>query len=69
MGVTPKRYILQRKLARACLRLAYTGASVETIADELGFNDRSHFTKAFTRHMNIAPAAYRLTVRVRPELK
>ena len=44
-----------------------TKASVEEIADELGFSDASGLTKAFRRWTGIAPREWRLAHRSAPD--
>ena len=51
------------RLRRAKSLLGDTEASVEEIADELGFSDASGFTKAFRRWTGIAPREWRLAHR------
>lgn len=59
VGQTPAQYVLERRVAVAAQRLAFTGASIEAIAESVGFANRFHFTAAFSRRMGIGPAAYR----------
>jgi AraC-like DNA-binding protein len=54
------------RLRRATSLLGGTAASVEEIADELGFSDASGFTKAFRRWTGIAPREWRLARRSAP---
>ena len=54
------------RLRRATSLLRETDASVEEIADELGFSDASGFTKAFRRWTGIAPREWRLAHRASP---
>jgi transcriptional regulator GlxA family with amidase domain len=64
LGQTPAQYILERRIATATNQLAFTTDSIEQIATQLGFANRYHFTKMFTRRMRISPAAYRNQARV-----
>lgn len=64
VGQTPARYVLQRRLALAARQLLYTTDSIEAIATRHQFSNRFHFTRAFSREMGIAPAAYRSATRV-----
>ena len=54
------------RLRRATSLLGGTEASVEEIADELGFSDASGFTKAFRRWTGVAPRDWRLAYRSEP---
>lgn len=56
------RYIWQRRLDRCALRLrdlAWAQASISTIALEHGFNDLSHFSRAFRERFGRSPRDYR----------
>ncbi len=64
MGQTPAQHILERRIAAATHRLAFTGESIEQIADRLAFASRFHFTRMFTKRMGVSPAAYRKQARV-----
>jgi AraC-like DNA-binding protein len=44
--------------------LAFGSDSIDQIATQLGFSDRYHFSKMFTRRMLASPAAYRKQARV-----
>lgn len=59
LGQTPAQYILERRIATATTHLAFSADSIEHIATQLGFANRYHFTKMFTRRMGLGPAAYR----------
>lgn len=56
------RYIWQRRLERCASRLrdlAWANASISTIALEHGFNDLSHFSRAFRERFDQSPREYR----------
>lgn len=59
LGVTPARYVLDRRLIRAAQRLAFTDDTIEAIADETGFADRFHFSRVFHRRIGSPPARFR----------
>jgi AraC family transcriptional regulator of arabinose operon len=59
LGQTPAQHQLERRIAEAARRLAFSDASIATIADECGFPDRYYFSRVFSRRMGSAPAAYR----------
>lgn len=61
VGSTPAQYVLERRIAAAAQDLLFTNDSIEQIADRLGFANRYHLTRAFTRRVGIPPAAYRRT--------
>lgn len=58
-GKTPYRYLLDTRLAYACLLLADTDRSSTQIAFDSGFGSISHFTDSFTRFAGTPPQRYR----------
>lgn len=58
-GFAPQQYLARRKIERACLMLQYHDASIEEVAERLGFTDRYYFTRVFKKIMGTGPAAYR----------
>lgn len=58
-GVSPHRFILDRRLDGAATRLRASNLPIKTIVRESGFEDVAHFTRLFTRRYGISPAAYR----------
>ena len=64
VGQSPARYIQEQRVLQAAQSLLFTADSIETIAAASGFANRFSFSRVFTRHMGVAPAAYRKTVRV-----
>ncbi|MBN1671947.1 MAG: AraC family transcriptional regulator [Kiritimatiellae bacterium] len=63
MRTSPVRYLHEVRIRAACRRLACTGDKIATIAQDTGFYDHSHFTRAFVEIMAITPRAYRRRVR------
>jgi len=59
MGLTPAVYIAGRRIREACRRLGFTDASIEEIADLVGFADRHHFSRVFKTHLGCGPSAFR----------
>ena len=57
-GMTPHRYVLQRRL-EAARRMLRTDTSIADIAYSLGFSSQAHFTQAFRRHTGSTPARLR----------
>ena len=64
MGQTPGRFVQERRLLLAAQRLLFTEDSIERIAEEGGFGNRFYFSRLFTRHTGVSPAAYRKAKRV-----
>jgi transcriptional regulator GlxA family with amidase domain len=58
-GVSPYRYIQQRRIRRAATFLRTTNDTVATIAARVGFASQSRFSHAFTSLIGSAPSAYR----------
>ncbi|RZS46685.1 helix-turn-helix domain-containing protein [Sphaerotilus mobilis] len=61
MGMTPHRYVLQQRLARARTLLKTTSMPIAEMALALGFSSQSHFTQVFRAHGGITPAVARKT--------
>jgi AraC-like DNA-binding protein len=59
MEMTPGRYILQQRIARACDLLQSTDMPLLEIALRLGFADQSHFTRQFRRETGTTPSLMR----------
>ena len=58
-GVTPQRYLTERRIARACDLLQHTEQRVIDIAYASGFSSQSRFYHAFTKIIGISPARWR----------
>jgi AraC-like DNA-binding protein len=61
-GESPGRYQKRRRLEWACAAIYQGGHSLKQIADELGFCDVFHFSKAFKQEIGLAPSEYRRRV-------
>jgi AraC-like DNA-binding protein len=59
MKITPKKFFEMKRFQKACSLLRYSSISIDHIAEQTGFCDRNHFTKAFIRSQKIGPAEYR----------
>lgn len=59
VGVTPHQYVLKARLERAQQMLEQSEASVNVIADTLGFTSQSHFNRAFRNFARETPTAFR----------
>ncbi|PTY08396.1 hypothetical protein DB347_02100 [Opitutaceae bacterium EW11] len=64
-GESPMRYQKRRRIDWACAAIYHGEASLKQIADELGFCDVFHFSKAFKQATSFAPSEYRRRVRGR----
>lgn len=58
-GMTPHRYILDRRVRSAETLLISSSDSVGDIAKAVGFLSAGHFSSAFQKILQIAPTAYR----------
>ncbi len=64
LGQTPARYIRERRVALAAQKLLFSTDSIEKIAEETGFGNRSYFSRVFANTTGFSPAAYRKRERV-----
>lgn len=56
---SPGRWLLAKRLEYAAAMLQQTDFAVIQVAQECGFEDASHFTKAFKTKFKVSPKAYR----------
>ncbi len=59
LGISPKQYIIQRKIKHAKSMLSETDTPISTVALSLGFYDTIAFSKFFKSVTGISPTAYR----------
>lgn len=62
IGVSPIRFLKERRLWHAAGLLRTTRQSVSEVAVSCGFWDMSYFTKAFRQLYGVTPTAYRVTL-------
>jgi AraC-like DNA-binding protein len=58
-GLTPQRYITNKRVLRASDLLHSPDLTIDEIAEQCGFCDRNYFTTVFTRLKGMGPAEYR----------
>ncbi len=58
-NVTPKQYIMKRRIAAARLMLSDTSMTVQQIAEKLCFSDSNYFSVVFRRYTDMTPSEYR----------
>lgn len=58
-GMSPLQYVHTLRLEEAKQMLERSEDSVECIANEVGYEDSSFFSRLFRRHVGLTPAAYR----------
>jgi AraC family transcriptional regulator len=59
IGLSPHRYVTERRLERAKELLTTSNRPLSEIAYGLGFSSQSHFTTVFRRFLGVTPRAYR----------
>lgn len=62
LGMTPFQWLLQRRLTYVQLELQHTERPVSELAYEAGFENISHFSRAFKTRYGISPTEVRKTV-------
>lgn len=60
-GVSPKDYLIERRLDHACNMLHHSNYSIDEIAARSGFCDRSYFSRMFIKKYSTGPAKFRKT--------
>ncbi|MEP7351478.1 MAG: AraC family transcriptional regulator [Sphingorhabdus sp.] len=63
VGDPPYRYLLRMRIEKARLLLNSSDHEISDIARLCGFNDQSHLTTAFARHVGVTPAKWRMESR------
>jgi AraC family transcriptional regulator len=58
-GLTPHRYVIQRRMERATYLLRETELPITQIARQVGYANQSHFSMAFHRFAGQTPRRYR----------
>jgi AraC family transcriptional regulator len=59
VGISPQRYVIQKRLEQARLLIQGTTRPFASIAQEVGFLDQSHLTAAFRRETGTTPGRLR----------
>ncbi|MBQ7045918.1 MAG: AraC family transcriptional regulator [Clostridia bacterium] len=59
VGVSPKQYILQKRINRAKELLSVTDAGILEISNSVGYEDQFYFSRIFKKHTGLSPAQYR----------
>lgn len=58
-GYAPHQYLLRLRIEKATQLLQHSTTSLETIAEQVGFCDRFHFSRIFKQQVKISPSAFR----------
>jgi AraC family transcriptional regulator len=59
MGVTPHRYLIDRRLQQAKALLRLDTRSVSEVAVETGFGNAGHFARVFRRYVGVSPTEWK----------
>lgn len=62
-GLTPHRYVLQRRMEQAKRLLEKKSVSLLHVAHRVGFTDQSQFTRVFHKMVGTTPSLYRKELR------
>ena len=60
-GLSPHRYVVDRRVERAKCLLQKTGLPLHEVARLAGFTDQSYLAKHFRRQLGVTPRRFRLT--------
>lgn len=66
-GISPKSYIMDLKLKRACRLLTTTELPIGIISSSLSFDDQLAFSKQFKKKYSVSPSEYRVQSRLNPK--
>lgn len=58
-GLTPHRYVMERRIAQARNLLTHSPLSLHEISAMVGFSDQSHMTTVFKRLTGVTPGQFR----------
>ncbi|MNG29018.1 HTH-type transcriptional activator Btr [compost metagenome] len=58
------RFATKVRLTRARLLLVETQDSLESIAEQCGYQNAFYFSRVFSQHMGMSPSGYRKNYRV-----
>ena len=56
--ISPKRFLLEYRIQRACALLKETGYSIQEISNSVGFEDPFYFSRAFKEVKGVSPRQY-----------
>ncbi len=58
-GVTPMEYVIRCRMELAQQMLLFSGLPVARVAEAVGYNDISHFSRQFSMRNGVSPTAFR----------
>ena len=56
--MSPKRFLLEYRIDRACILLATTDHSVQEVSNSVGFDDPFYFSRVFKEIRGVSPRRY-----------
>ncbi len=56
--VSPKRFLMEYRIERACALLTTTNCSIQEISNSVGFDDPFYFSRAFKEIKGVSPRQY-----------
>ncbi|WP_271270380.1 helix-turn-helix domain-containing protein [Aliamphritea hakodatensis] len=59
MGVSPKRYVIQKRVEAATRLLLFGGQNIEAVARHCGYEDALYFSRIFKKYTGLSPREYR----------
>jgi AraC-like DNA-binding protein len=59
LGISPQRYLIDCRIAKACEYLRSTNLTIAEISDQVGFRDFSDFSRQFKARRRMSPSGYR----------
>ncbi len=62
-GISPKKWLIEKRLEKATLLLKEKSDSVTNIALQVGYENTSHFIKAFHKKCGISPKQFQINYR------
>jgi AraC family transcriptional regulator len=60
-GLSPRHFILQRRIEAACHEMLATEEALTTLAHACGFSDQAHLSRSFHLYMGATPLVWRRT--------
>lgn len=58
-GLTPFSYLTRYRIRKSCEELINSRSKITQVASQCGFNNISHFNRAFLQHVKCKPSEYR----------
>ena len=62
LGVSPKDYLTDFRIRKACTLLREPELSITAAANSVGFENNLYFSKVFRKRMGVTPSQYRRTM-------